>query len=524
VLTGLIGLRLGGWALAMVSGLMVVLIPDVVQLFGSTLGGSDGLYGIPQAEIFGYAVTNNGLYLVGTALAIIWIVLFRNIVVSSNGRLMLVNKESPILVSSLGISSWRVKLIAYAVSSVPVAFAGVIFVYLNGYVGPASFTLSLTVEVIAVAILGGMSSIYGVIAGAAVIQAFTAESGSISNYQVVAYGALLVLGGVLFSGGIAGLLRSIADRAVRVWDRLRSNRSVAVVGVSSEEGPYRDTRLALGPFDGSTLHVATVTKAFGGNRALDGVSFVAAPAAVTGLIGPNGSGKTTMLNLISGFLSVNGGSIALGDTTISGLTPHRIARHRVARTFQTPVMPDGLSVRDTVASGCWGQRPANWLSTSLRLPFYWHKERSAAAIAQVSLVAMGLEDQAETEAATLPLGTRRLVELARAIASQPRLLLLDEVASGLDEDEVDHIGRVICSIRDAGCTIILVEHNFELIRRVSDSVVVLAEGRLIATGSASEVERLDDVREHYLGPSMEIVTPSVDGADTSVVGSDVQQV
>jgi branched-chain amino acid transport system permease protein len=501
LLTGLIGLRLGGWSLAMVSGLMVVLIPEVVQMFGTTLGGSDGLYGIPEAEIFGYVLTNNGLYLAGAVLVIGWFVLFRNLVVSSNGRSMLVSKESPILVASLGISSWRLKMTAYAISSVPVALAGVIFVYLNGYVGPSSFTLSLTIEVIAVAILGGMTSVYGVLAGGAIIQLFTAESGSISNYQVVAYGILLVVGGALLSGGIARLLRVLWSRAARMWERHRGQLPDSSATASLQAHRAGPTTVALGPFAGEPLRVTSATHTFGGNRAVDDVSFEALPGAVTGLIGPNGSGKTTMLNLICGFHHLDDGEIALGDTELNGLPPYRVARHRVTRTFQTPIMPDGLTVKETVASGSWGQEPATWWSTALRLPWYWRKERAASAQAERCMSALGIDVHSDAEASKLPLGTRRLVELARAVAGQPSLLLLDEVASGLDEEEVDQIGRVISDIRSAGCTVVLVEHNFELIRRVSDVVVVLAEGRVIARGSAAEVEALEEVRMHYLGPT-----------------------
>jgi branched-chain amino acid transport system permease protein len=247
----------------------------------------------------------------------------------------------------------------------------------------------------------------------------------------------------------------------------------------------------------------SATHTFGGNRAIDNVSFDALPGAVTGLIGPNGSGKTTMLNLICGFHHLDEGKIALGETYLNGLPPYRVARHRVARTFQTPIMPDGLTVKETVASGCWGQEPATWWATALRLPWYWRKERLASAVAERCIDALGIDAQADVEASKLPLGTRRLVELARAVAGQPSLLLLDEVASGLDEEELDQIARVISDIRSSGCTIVLVEHNFELIRRLSDVVVVLAEGHVIAQGSAAEVEALEEVRMHYLGPSAE---------------------
>jgi branched-chain amino acid transport system permease protein len=253
------------------------------------------------------------------------------------------------------------------------------------------------------------------------------------------------------------------------------------------------------PLAGAELAVRGASKYFGGNQALRDVTLAAEPGKVTALIGPNGSGKTTLLNMICGFYRTDQGEISLGADRLDRLPPHRIARAGVARTFQTPNLPAGITVTEAVSSGRYTTAPASVWAAILRTPKYRRVRRADAAEVDRVLELTGLAYLRDTQAAALPLGMRRLLELARALIAKPRVLLLDETASGLDEDEVDRIAVLLARIRDAGATIILVEHNFRLVLELADHIAVLAHGEVIAEGPPAEIEQNPRVLSEYLG-------------------------
>ena len=234
------------------------------------------------------------------------------------------------------------------------------------------------------------------------------------------------------------------------------------------------------------------------SKRLQSVSLTAEPGQITALIGPNGSGKTTLLNIVSGYYGCEHGTVRIDDATISAMAPHRRARLGVGRTFQTPIIPADLTVREVVRTGALA-REVSVVETMLRLPRDFRRNHEESAIVEQVLSAMGLEHRADEEAAALPLGTRRLVELARVLVLQPAVMLLDEVASGLDQEEVAELTIVIRRLRDAGATIVLVEHNFDLVSAVADHIVVLAEGQVLATGSAADIGGNVAVKAKYLG-------------------------
>ena len=215
-----------------------------------------------------------------------------------------------------------------------------------------------------------------------------------------------------------------------------------------------DTVAEMPELDGARLDVRGVAKAFGGNHALAGVDLVAEPGRVTALIGPNGSGKTTLLNMICGFYKTDAGSIRLGERELQGRAPYVVARAGVARTFQTPNIPAGITVLEAVTAGRYTAQRASVLAAVLRLPRYRRVRRGDYEEARRMLALVGIEDLEGTEATALPLGQRRLLEVARSLVSRPGVLLLDEVASGLDEDEVERLAEVIRRVRDAGGTVV----------------------------------------------------------------------
>jgi branched-chain amino acid transport system permease protein len=274
----------------------------------------------------------------------------------------------------------------------------------------------------------------------------------------------------------------------------------------SRSGAVPDGEVQL---HGEPLELAGVVKRFGGLVALNDISLEARPGAITGLIGANGSGKTTALNLVTGFYRADTGTIRVGSREVTGLRPYRIARLGVVRTFQTPLIPDKLTTVEVVASSRYVRDYVGLLAAVLRLPSFRRARERDLAEAHRVLRMLGLEGLADRQAASLPLGSRRLVEVARAIAANPAVLLLDEPASGLDEHEIQRLAEVIGRVRQAGATVLLIEHNFAMVCGVADFIYALDFGRLIAAGPPRDIQANEAVIRSYLG------TPGAGVAPTS---------
>ena len=493
IVTGIPGLRLGGWSLAMTSFFLVLLLPDVVSIFKDYTGGRNGLAGILSPTVFGETLNNNQLYMAIAIVAVIWFAFFRNLTTSRHGVAFRVLKQSPVLASSLGISVYRKKLLAYALGAVPAGLAGALFANLQHYISPESFNFTFATTVLAASILGGSASVYGALVGATILQFALNQSTQLQQYSLLFSGAFLVIGGVLLTGGIVGLVRILVKR---LDDRAEALRPVAVIEA-----------VELDELHGESLVVESVSKSFGGNQALKSVSLAAPPGQVTALIGPNGSGKTTLLNMISGFYRTDSGTVRVGDREVHGLAPDQVARAGVTRTFQTPNIPEGITVFDAVVAGRYAVAPVNLLASVLRLPNFRRVRRDDERLAEQMLAAVGLGRLRNAEATSLPLGQRRMLEVARCLVANPRVLLLDEVASGLDEDEVGRLSDVIRRVTAAGGTVVLVEHNFKLVLDLADSIVVLAHGEVMAQGTPAEIETNPRVMSEYLGVTPDDAPP-----------------
>ena len=264
---------------------------------------------------------------------------------------------------------------------------------------------------------------------------------------------------------------------------------------------------APAPRPETVLTVRAVSVRFGGIVALDDVSFEVAAGQIVGLIGPNGAGKTTLFNCLSRLYVPDGGELLFEGQPLSATPPHRIAELGICRTFQNLALFPSLSVLQNVMVGVHSRTRGGFVSSAFRLPGVGREERQTIARARELLAFFGLTPVADRPAAGLPFGTLKRVELARALASSPRLLLLDEPAGGLNHEEVNALARVIRAIRDDhGATILLVEHHMGLVMQVSDRVVVLDFGRKIAEGTPSEIRANARVQEIYLGTTVKDAT------------------
>lgn len=247
------------------------------------------------------------------------------------------------------------------------------------------------------------------------------------------------------------------------------------------------------------LSIRGLSKSFGGVHAVDDVSFDVPRGAIKAMIGPNGAGKTTLFNLVSGFLRPERGSIRFDGEELLGLPPHRIAARGMTRTFQQIRLFPKMSVLETVMVGCHLRSRGEFLAGMMSLPFTRKEERRVREESLEILDLLGISSLADEEATSLPYGRQRIVELGRALACRPRILLLDEPAAGLNMSETAEMGKRIARIREMGITILLVEHDMALVMDISDQIVVLSYGKKIAEDEPKAIQRNPEVIRVYLG-------------------------
>jgi branched-chain amino acid transport system ATP-binding protein len=247
------------------------------------------------------------------------------------------------------------------------------------------------------------------------------------------------------------------------------------------------------------LEVRGVTCVFGGLTALDDVSFTARQGEITGVIGPNGAGKTTLFNIVTGIYARTAGRVALEGRDVSGLSPERLAPLGLVRTFQNIELFGQMTVLENVMVGLHSKSRSGFLACAFKLPWHLREERRIRARARELLDFVGIGELAETPAASLPFGKGRLLEIARALALEPRLVLMDEPAAGLNSRETYELGLLIRRVRESGVTVVLVEHDMELVMDVCDAIVVLNLGRKLAEGSPREIQEHPEVIAAYLG-------------------------
>ncbi|UBU09413.1 branched-chain amino acid ABC transporter ATP-binding protein/permease [Nonomuraea gerenzanensis] len=504
VLTGIPALRMQSHYLGIVTlGLALAFTNWVTN---STIAGrAEGISDLPVPPMFGIDLSSGYLFyyveLVVFAIALAFALLVTR---SPLGRRLRAMRDDDLAAGALGAEIPLLRMTAFVLSGLYGGLAGVLYAGLIRFVAPESFNIANMFLLLAMVIIGGRSSILGCVVGAVALSLVREALLDASGYAQLGYGLVVVLVVVFAPKGLAGL-----PGQIRALLRGRQGGSRAQLGAFR---PYEPAPAATE--EGVALDVREVTKRFKGLVALDKVSLTVPTGQIRGIVGPNGSGKTTLFNVISGFYDPTEGTVALGGREVTGLAPYRLSLRGVARTFQNLRLFEDLSVRENLLLALDRTR-TTWIWRYPVLPWkVLGYDRALHRRTAELLDRFGLAEVADAEPRSLPYGIQRRIELARAMAMSPELLLLDEPAAGLNGEEVRQLADIVRSIRDSGVTVIIIEHNMGLVMSLCDQVTVLSSGRVIADGPPAEVAVHPDVVAAYLGDSM--AAPTEESAEAAV--------
>ena len=483
VIVGLPAFRLRTFYFAMSTLGFATIVTQIALAWQSVTGGGIGIAGPEFPEPFN---TPWGFYYlcIGFAGVSTWIT--ANIAHSRYGRALIAVRDAEVAAEATGISKPRMLIAIFLLAGALAAIAGGLFASLQTYITPDAFTFDLSVLFFIAILIGGRGSILGPMLGTIILTILPEIAAPLAAWSTFLYAILLLVIVLAIPGGIAALLDFRNRRP------LASNRAIvprpAALGDIVRRRP-----------GGKTLSLRNIALSFGNVRAIDGLDLDVQPGRIHGLIGPNGSGKTTTLNVISGYYAAKGGAMKLGEDELPPGMPALRAARGIARTFQTPRLIGEASVLENVMIGGTIEGRATFVEALFSLPRHLREERALEQRARLALYAVGLDGVAEVRADRLQHSELRFMEIARALMLRPAFLLLDEPAAGLSHEEIRRLAALIRAVSAGGTGVLLVEHHADLIFDICDHITVLNLGRILAAGTPSEIRVHKEVVSAYLG-------------------------
>ncbi len=518
-------LRLRGHYLALAT-LGLGIIVGIVANESDFTGGASGLFGIAKPEIGGhrFGTAADYFWLIAPVL-LVAVIVARNIVDSRMGRALQAISDSEIAAETLGVNTYRLRLLVFTISGGYAGLAGVFYAHWLGVVSPETSKFSFSIMFVLMVVLGGISSVWGAVIGA--LGAVLLEEamrqfvpllipGAGGEVQMLGFGIALILLLMTMPGGMAQLGARIAEHLR--WAR-RSARPAAPTETAqqphelpAEASHNGDSPRRFSATDGlevlgnrpryqcgeTVMSARGVSKHFNGVVAVDNLTLDVRAGEILALIGPNGAGKTTSFNMMTGVVPPTSGSVYLGGRSVADCKPHVIAGLGATRTFQNLQVFGSASVLDNVRVGRHLRTRRGLVSSALRFPAA-KEERRITRDAWSLVRSVGLGDVAERPVSELAFGTQRLIEIARALAMEPEVLMLDEPMAGLSPAERVELAKLLRQIRDRGVALVLVEHDVEQVLALADRVAVLDKGTLIAYGPPDEIRSDPQVIAAYLG-------------------------
>ncbi len=504
---GLILLRLSGWYFSVVTLLLVVVVNDIILQQSDLTGGGAGIFGVTMPSIGRRQLDSHDyIYLVGGLNVVIFLALRYLVDRTRWGRAFIAVREAEPAARAAGIHPFVVQESTLAMSAFLAGLAGALFAPLPGIITPDSFPILDSIFFLLAVLAGGMGTVPGPVVGTLalyLVPEWLHRQQALKDYSYLVYGVLLLLFVIFLPEGLVGGVQ-------RYWRRLLGSRiaryKARATGWPATRAEAAKVALAQldtpspGNAEAPAIQITGISKRFSGVPALSAVSVDVRRGTIHALIGPNGSGKTTLINIVSGFYKQDAGAVATFGRNLRRGGSSRAVRNGIARTFQTPQMLRERSALDNVMLGSHARGRVTMLDGLLPLPHVWRERKRAETTARACMSLVGLDASVEdTPVAALPFAHQRLVEIARALAGGPRVLLLDEPASGLHHGEVLAFADLLRLLRAAGMTIVLVEHNFALVGELADTITVLDAGGLLAEGDLASVRANPAVIEAYLG-------------------------